>query len=546
ASDEVQVQVEAPLPINQPPVVNAGPDQTIRLPAPALLTGQASDDGLPADPGQLTVWWELVSGPAPVSWSTTNSLTVEVNFTQPGLYLFRLVASDGALSASDEVQVQVEAPLPINQPPMVNAGPDQTIRLPAPALLAGQASDDGLPADPGQLTVWWELVSGPGQVAWSNTNALSVLVAFTQPGVYVFRLSASDGEWVAADEMQVEVQPEGPVNQPPRVGAGPDQTADWGDVVTLRGGVRDDGLPEVPGAVTVRWEVVSGPGSVSFSHPYDRSTEATFSEPGDYVLRLVAFDGELSAWAEVTVHIVPPPPADQFLVVREAEDGQVQGSVQAGFTGEPDSPTNAAGYVQGGGSDSAVTWAVPVSEEGLYVVWVRARTTDGSSARLAVAVDGASEQQAQVIPTTGGSWEWMPLSVVANGAFAPPGGGVPRLVLSLTPGTRNVTLRLSDGRLMVDKVLLSPAESSFRPIEPGSAPERAPRFLAARRKPDRMQVVWETVPGAVYRVLFKDHWDDPRWQVGSPDLMASGDRIVWRDPSAVSAPSRFYRLERLY
>jgi hypothetical protein len=50
----------------------------------------------------------------------------------------------------------------------------------------------------------------------------------------------------------------------------------------------------------------------------------------------------------------------------------------------------------------------------------------------------------------------------------------------------------------------------------------------------------------VYRVLFKDHWDDPRWQVGSPDLMASGDRIVWRDPSAVSAPSRFYRLERLY
>ncbi|NGO39580.1 hypothetical protein G4L39_09255, partial [Limisphaera ngatamarikiensis] len=171
-SNEVSYTVPLPQPdpTNAPPVVNAGPDQTIRLPAPALLAGQASDDGLPADPGQLTVWWELVSGPAPVTWSTTNNLTVQVNFTQPGLYLFRLVASDGALSASDEVQVQVEAPLPINQPPMVNAGPDQTIRLPAPALLAGQASDDGLPADPGQLTVWWEMVSGPAPVSWSTTN----------------------------------------------------------------------------------------------------------------------------------------------------------------------------------------------------------------------------------------------------------------------------------------------------------------------------------------------------------------------------------------
>ena len=39
---------------NQQPVVNAGPNQTITLPAGATLSGSATDDGLPNPPGQLT------------------------------------------------------------------------------------------------------------------------------------------------------------------------------------------------------------------------------------------------------------------------------------------------------------------------------------------------------------------------------------------------------------------------------------------------------------------------------------------------------------
>jgi hypothetical protein len=38
-----------------------------------------------------------------------------------------------------------------NQPPMVNAGPDQTVILPNAATLSGTASDDGLPNPPGTL-----------------------------------------------------------------------------------------------------------------------------------------------------------------------------------------------------------------------------------------------------------------------------------------------------------------------------------------------------------------------------------------------------------
>ena len=50
-------------PTNIAPVVDAGPDQTITLPATAALDGTVSDDGLPA--GTLTTTWTQVSGPGP-------------------------------------------------------------------------------------------------------------------------------------------------------------------------------------------------------------------------------------------------------------------------------------------------------------------------------------------------------------------------------------------------------------------------------------------------------------------------------------------------
>ena len=58
-----------------------------------------------------------------------------------------------------------------NTPPVVNAGPDQSITLPASALLAGTATDDGLPNN--TLTTTWSTVSGPGTVTFANANQLS-------------------------------------------------------------------------------------------------------------------------------------------------------------------------------------------------------------------------------------------------------------------------------------------------------------------------------------------------------------------------------------
>jgi hypothetical protein len=90
---------------NQAPAVNAGPDQTATLVAGVTLTGTATDDGLPS--GILTVQWSMVSGPAPVMFSASQSTTTDVTFTMAGTYVLRLTASDSQLTSTDDVTITV-------------------------------------------------------------------------------------------------------------------------------------------------------------------------------------------------------------------------------------------------------------------------------------------------------------------------------------------------------------------------------------------------------------------------------------------------------
>ncbi|MBZ5515236.1 MAG: DNRLRE domain-containing protein [Acidobacteriia bacterium] len=96
-------------------------------------------------------------------------------------------------------------PSATNQPPSVNAGPDQSVFLPNPATLDGTVSDDGLPNPPGAVTVTWIAVSGPGQVTFANPQAVDTAATFSATGVYTLRLTASDGELSAADDAVITV-----------------------------------------------------------------------------------------------------------------------------------------------------------------------------------------------------------------------------------------------------------------------------------------------------------------------------------------------------
>jgi len=192
-------------PTNQQPNVNAGSDQTITLPAAASLAGTASDDGLPGPPATLTTTWSKFSGPGTVSFGNLNSLNTSATFSTSGTYVLRLTANDGALSSSDDVTITVNPTSPTNQQPNVNAGPDQTITLPAAASLAGTASDDGLPSPPATLTTTWTQFSGPGTASFTNANIVNTTVSFSVPGTYVLRLTANDGALIVSDDVTINV-----------------------------------------------------------------------------------------------------------------------------------------------------------------------------------------------------------------------------------------------------------------------------------------------------------------------------------------------------
>ena len=71
------------------------------------LHGLATDDGLPAPPGQITSMWSQVSGPTSALILDPDRLTTEASASEVGIYVFTLQASDGAIATVDSVNVNV-------------------------------------------------------------------------------------------------------------------------------------------------------------------------------------------------------------------------------------------------------------------------------------------------------------------------------------------------------------------------------------------------------------------------------------------------------
>jgi glucose/arabinose dehydrogenase len=188
-------------------VVDAGADQTVVLPvSSALLTGSATDDGLPTPPAALTYSWSQVSGPAGVVFATPDAPNTNATFPGVGVYGLRLTANDSVLSDSDDVTVTVASTPVLNLPPVVDAGADQTVVLPvSSALLTGSATDDGLPTPPAAVTYSWSQISGPAGVIFATPNEPITTATFPGAGVYGLRLTANDSSLFGSDDVTVTV-----------------------------------------------------------------------------------------------------------------------------------------------------------------------------------------------------------------------------------------------------------------------------------------------------------------------------------------------------
>jgi endoglucanase len=106
-------------PVNQPPTVSAGSNQTITLPALASLNGTASDDGLPSG-SKLTTTWSKFNGPGTVTFGNLYARSTTASFSAVGSYVLRLTANDGSLSNTANVTITVNATPTVTTPIGIN------------------------------------------------------------------------------------------------------------------------------------------------------------------------------------------------------------------------------------------------------------------------------------------------------------------------------------------------------------------------------------------------------------------------------------------
>ena len=136
-------------------------------------------------------------------------------------------------------------------------------------------------------------------------------------------------------------------NTPPIANAGLDQSAVLPFGVNLAGAAGDDGLPVVPGRVSVSWAAISGPGTVTFSASTSLVTRASFSTNGVYALRLTANDGILSSTDDVTVTVTGQNLAAwkaSYFTTAELSNAAISGD---GADPDGDTQTNLQEYIAG-------------------------------------------------------------------------------------------------------------------------------------------------------------------------------------------------------
>jgi len=430
------------------PTVNAGPDQSITLPALATLTGSATDDGLPSG-SSLSFAWTKVSGAGNVVFANAGAVTTTASFSAAGSYTIGLTVSDGQLSASDSITVSVGA---------------------APVVASNIEAESGILVAP--IEVVSDVQASGGQYIQSATNEQGTAVysfAITESGVYkivarVFVLdTASDsvnfqvdnlveGIWdlnpsAAASEFnnwrEDDVTSRGTgtfdrpqydpyvvwlgagthtlrfrgreafarldyfraermptiANQSPSVNAGSDQAVTLPASVSLAGVANDDGLPN--GQLVSTWSKVSGPGTVTFASSGALATTASFSASGSYVLQLTTSDSLQSATDAVAITVNPalpnqPPtvsagadqtvtlPSSVTLVGTARDDGLPNGQMLTTW-----SKVSGPGTVNFGSAGSLGT-TVSFSAAGSYVLQLTATdTTLSSSDAVAITVNPA-------------------------------------------------------------------------------------------------------------------------------------------------------------
>ena len=231
---------------NNPPVANAGPDQTVFVGDVVTLDGSGSCD---VDGDSLSFTWSFSSRPTGslAALSDIHAVKPTLQIDVAGTYNVQLVVNDGKVdSTADSVVISTQ-----NSKPLANAGPDQTTFVGQSVTLDGSQSSD---VDGDSLTFKWSFVSRPVGSTATLQNPTNIDPTFVPDnfGDYIVQLIVNDG---LLDSLPATVKVS-TLNSPPVSNAGANQTAYVGDTIVLDG----SGSTDVDGNfLTYSWSFVSKP-----------------------------------------------------------------------------------------------------------------------------------------------------------------------------------------------------------------------------------------------------------------------------------------------
>ena len=270
-----------------------------------------------------------------------------------------------------------------NSAPVANAGADQTPLVTDIVTLNGSASSDG---DGDELTYSWSFTSVPAGslAALSDSTAFDPRFTVDRPGTYVVQLIVNDGT-EDSDPDTVTISTD---NSAPVADAGADQTAFFGDTVTLNGSASSD----VDGdGLTYSWSFTSRPTGSTAALSDPTAVKPTFAIDvwGDYEAQLIVNDGTVdSDPATVTISTINSVPvanagADQAVFFGETVtlDGSASTDVDGdmltyswSFTSRPASSTT----ILTGSTTVKPTFDIDVSGEYVVQLIVNDGTVDSA------------------------------------------------------------------------------------------------------------------------------------------------------------------------
>ena len=191
-----------PIPVNASPTSDAGANQSVDEQTTVTLSGSGTDN----DGSVLGYSWAQTAGQTVTLTSTDNAttsfnsptLTVEITLT----FQLTVTDNDGA-TTTDATDVIV---LPVNTPPIADAGTDQSVDEQSPVTLSGSGSD----SDGTVVSYSWAQTTGD---AVTLTSANSASTSFNSPTstnelTLTFQLTVTDNEGATVtDNVDVMVLP---------------------------------------------------------------------------------------------------------------------------------------------------------------------------------------------------------------------------------------------------------------------------------------------------------------------------------------------------